>query len=56
MKRALMVLLVCGLVATWAGCEASTDPGYSSGSGTTGVSQGTSSSLTLVTLKVPNMV
>lgn len=62
MKRFAPVLLVAGFVITLAGCtpatvsETPTSTETSETSSTTNSSQATSSELTLVSLKVPNMV
>lgn len=50
MKNVMSVLLVTGLAATWVGCQSANDSKVIPGD------ESSESGVTLVTLKVPNMV
>jgi hypothetical protein len=60
MKRVLLVLLGCGLAASWIGCRGDAestvpDPADSGNTAASATGDMTTSEYTLVSLKVPNM-
>ena len=60
MKRVILVLMGCGLGATWIGCQGdagstTADPGDSRNATTSTAGDSATSEYTLVTLIVPNM-
>ena len=60
MKKFVSVLLVTGLAATWVGCGSATDSEVTDSEVTdsevTGMGESSEPGVTLVTLKVPNML